>query len=472
MSRAFSQQDTSLGFQRFLPMRIVYLGSNYQLRDGTGVVRQADGTSNPTDPSTGLPVRGNVAETFEFRAVDRNLRTPYIQQWNLGVQYELTKDLMFDLRYAGTKGTKLLHSLAFNQSYDLNDPSTPDWVYERFNQAYVAAGSPRGALNAGATARERGLGRAFGFVDPLTGQVNMNFGAPPSSATSSVMIPFEARSPILGFNIPEALLLQSGANSIYHGMQFALNKRFSRGLQFRGAYTFSKAIDTSSVDPGSTAGGGRPDVPNAGFVVQGNQRDVRANRGLSDLDRTHRFSLSWSYQLPGFASKSLLKQGWQLSGFVQAQSGAPFSIWYPEPEANTPAALAALGSGSGGLYRLGFGRPSLATGATLEDLRRSGPDPTQAYFNRAALVSPGGSFGNLGRNVLRGPNQQRWDLALSKETKLQEKMALELRWEVFNAFNHVNFALPSGDLSDSEFNQITNTVGGPRTMQFGARLRF
>jgi hypothetical protein len=463
MSRAFSQQDTSLGFQRFLPMRLVYLGGNYQLRDGTGVVRQADGSANPVDPSTGQPVRGNVAETFEFRAVDRNLRTPYIQQWNLGVQYEVTRDLMFDLRYAGTKGTKLLHALAFNQSYDLNDPATPDWVFERFNQAYLAAGSPRGALNAGATARERGLGRAFGFADPLTGQVNLNFGAPPSSPTSGVTIPFEARAPILGFNIPEALLLQSGANSSYHGLQLAMNKRFSRGLQFRGAYTFSKAIDTSSVDPGSTAGSGRPDVPNAGFVVQANQRDVRANRGLSDLDRTHRFSLSWSYQMP---------RGWQISGFVQAQSGAPFSIWYPEPEANTPAALAALGTGSGGLYRLGFGRPSLAQGATLDELRRGGPDRTRAYFNQAALASPGGGFGNLGRNVLRGPGQQRWDLALSKETKLRERATLELRWEVFNAFNHVNFALPSGDLSDSEFNQITNTVGGPRTMQFGMRLRF
>ena len=463
MQRAFSQQDPSLPFNRFLPMRVAFVGGNYQFRDATGVTRQADGTPNPIDPSTGLPVLGNTAETFEFRAVDRNLRTPYIQQWNLGVQYELTKDLMFDLRYAGTKGTKLLHSLAFNQSYDLNDPATPDSVYERFNRAYAAAGSPRGALNAGATARERGAGKAFGFVDPLTGRVNLNFGASPSSPTASVMIPFEARAPILGFNIPEALLLQSSANSIYHGLQFALNKRFSRGLQFRAAYTFSKAMDTSSVDPGSTAGGGRPDVPNAGFVVQGNQRDIASNRALSDLDRPQRFSVSYSYLLP---------RGFQISGFVQAQSGSPFSIFYPEPEANTPAALAALGTGSGGLYRLGFGRPSLAPGATLEQLRTSGPDKSQAYFDRSALASPGGGFGNLGRNVLRGSKQVRWDLALSKETKVRESLTLELRGEVFNVFNNANFALPSGDLSDSEFGQITNTVGGPRTMQFGARLRF
>ncbi len=475
MRSAFSQQDPSLPFHRYLPMRVTFTGGpsgNYVLRDGTGVTRGADGSLNPIDPSTGQPVLGNVAETFEFRAVDRGLRTPYVQQWNFGFQYEFTRETMLELRYLGTKGTKLLQALAFNQSYDLNDPATPDYIYERFNRVYVAAGAPRGPLNPGATARERGLGKAFGFTDPLTGKINLNFGRPVPSATTAVMIPFEARGVILGFNIPEALLLQSNGNSTYHGLQAALNRRFARGLQFRGAYTFSKSIDTSSSDPGSTAGSGRPDVPNSGFVVQGDQRNLRANRALSDFDRTHRFSLSYSWQLPSFAAPSRWKQGWQLAGFVQAQSGAPFSIFYPEPEANTPAALAALGTGSGGLFRLGFGRPNLAPGATLADLRRKGPDPTMAYFNVAALSSPYGGFGNLGRNVLRGPRQVRFDVALSKETRISERAVVEFRWEGFNVFNHVNFALPSGDLSDSEFNTITNTIGGPRMMQFGLRVRF
>jgi hypothetical protein len=475
ITAAFSQQDISLPFNRFLPNRVVFTGGasgNYQLRDATPVTRQSDGTPNPTDPATGQPFTGNVAETFEFRAVDRDLKTPYIQQWNFGIQQELVKDLALEVRYVGTKGTKLLQALAFNQSFDLNDPSTPDYVYERLNRAYVAGGASRGALNNGATARERGTGRAFGFTDPLTGQVNMNFGAPATSATSNVVIPFESRGVVLGFNIPEALLLQSNGNSSYHGMQVGLTKRFSQGLQFRMAYTFSKALDYSSVDPGSTSGGGRPDVPNAGFVVQGDQRNWKSNRGPSDYDRTHRFSLSYSYALPTFGSNSRFVQGWQFSGFVQSQSGAPFGIFYPEPEAATPQALASVATGSGGLYRLGFGRPSLAPGATIEDLRQQGSDITRAYFNRDALGSPGGGFGNLSRNALRGPRQIRFDMALSKETRMTERLNLELRFEGFNVFNNVNFALPSGDLSDSEFGQITNTVGGPRTVQIGARLRF
>ncbi|MEX2263494.1 MAG: carboxypeptidase-like regulatory domain-containing protein [Bryobacteraceae bacterium] len=475
MQRAWSQQDPNLPFNQYLPMRVVFTGGaagNYQLRDNTPVLTQADGTPNPIDPATGQPFRGNVAETFEFRAIDRNLRTPYIQQWNFGVQHEVVKDLMVEVRYAGTKGTKLLQGIAFNQSFDLNDPATPDYVFDRLNRAYAAGGAPRGALNQGATARERGLGRAFGFTDPLTGRVNMNFGAPATAATTSAVIPFESRGVVLGFNIPEALILQSSGNSIYHGAQFGVTKRFSQGLQFRLAYTFSKAMDYSSVDPGSTSGGGRPDVPNAGFVLQGDQRNPRSNRGVSDYDRTHRFSLSYSYAIPTFGSQSRLATGWQFSGFVQGQSGAPFSIFYPEPEAATPAALASVATGSGGLFRLGFGRPSLAPGATIEDLRRSGSDITTAYFNRDALASPGGGFGNLGRNALRGPRQVRFDVALSKETRLSERINLELRFEAFNLLNNVNFALPSGDMADSEFGQITNTVGGPRSLQLGARLRF
>ena len=73
----------------------------------------------------------------------------------------------------------------------------------------------------------------------------------------------------------------------------------SDGVQFNLAYTYSRSKDTSSADPGSTAGGGKPDVPNTGFVVQGDQRNLDANYALSDFDRPHRFSGSFVWDLPG-----------------------------------------------------------------------------------------------------------------------------------------------------------------------------
>jgi hypothetical protein len=476
IATAFSQQNTALGLNNFLPNRIQLVSTGgaitYVIRDNTGVTRDANGALNAVDLATGQPALGNIAETFEFRAVDRNLRTPYVQQWNLGAQFELTKNLLVEARYVGTKGTKLLQAKALNQVYDLNNPNTPDYIFSRFNRAYEAAqrGNPaalRGPLRAAGSERERGAGIAFGFRNTVTGApVDFNLSDPNGS-----IIGFEARGQLLGFNIPEALLLQSDGNSIYHGAQFNLTQRLARGLQFNASYTFSKSIDTSSADPGSTAGGGKPDVPNTGFILQNNSNDPRSNRALSDFDRTQRFSLSFVYDIPTFGFTSRFLRGFQLSGFAQVQSGTPFTIFAAEPEAGTVAALTALRTGSGGLFRPGFGRPNLC--GTLDQLRQRGDDPTERYFNPDALCSSFGQYGNLGRNVLRGPRQQRFDLGLSKTTALTERVGLELRWDVFNVFNNVNFANPNNDLQDTtDFGKITNTVGGPRVMQFGAKLKF
>jgi hypothetical protein len=165
-----------------------------------------------------------------------------------------------------------------------------------------------------------------------------------------------------------------------------------------------------------------------------------------------------------------LVNGWQIAGFVQAQSGAPYTIFSAEPEAGTAAALQTLDEGSGGLFRLGFGRPNLAPGATMETLTDTG-ERTLA-FDVNQLVSPLGGFGNLGRNTLRAGTQKRFDFALSKETEITERVKIQLRWEIFNAFNNVNFALPVNDLQDSSVGEIENTVGGPRVMQFGLKVIF
>jgi hypothetical protein len=480
LNLAWSQQDPNFPFSQYFPNRVVRTGGangTYQIRDNTNVIRGADGTLNPVDPATGLPFRGNIAETFEFRAVDRNLRTPYIQQWNLGAQYEVTGNFLVEVRYVGSKGTKLLQATSFTQGFDLNHPNTPDFIFERFNRAYVAAGSPLGPLNAGATARQRGLGKAFGFPNAtLGGLVDLNLANP-----SGAVITFEGRSPFLGFDVPEAIMLGNSAYSNYHSAQISVTKRLSKGLQFNAAYTFSKSIDNASADPGSTAGGGKPDLPNVGFTAQGNAFDTNANRAVSDFDRPHRFSLSFVYDIPSFGSQSKFLTGWRISGFGQTQSGLPYSIFATEVTVANPANYSNLRLGSGGLYRLAFGRPTLC--GTLDQLRQTGADVTESAFNPTALCSPmslaGGypnnrGFGNLGRNILRGFNQKRIDLGLSKNTKITERVGLEFRWDVFNVLNNVNFATPNNVIGEAgtDFGKITDTIGGPRVMQFGMKLKF
>jgi hypothetical protein len=469
---AWSGVPTNIALSEWLPFRIVRgSGANgtYQIRDNTPVFVDSRGTPQGAgcNVTTGANcVRGNIAETFEFRAIDRNLKTPVIHQWNIGVQYELMKDLLFEARYVGTSGKNLLVARALNEGFDMNDLNNPDHIYERFNQAYVAAGSPNGPLNAGSTARERGVGRAFGFLNSVTGQVDLNLANP-----NGQVINFEARVPILGFNVPEAILLQSKGYSNYHGGQFGLTKRLSRGLQFNVAYTFAKSIDVMSSDPGSTAGGGKPDVPNTGFIAQGSAYDLDNNRGLSDFDRTHRFSTNFVWDIPTGNSDNVFVKGWSVSGFFQAQSGTPFTVFASEPEIANASQYTSVTRGAGGLIRLGFGRPNVSCSA--DQAISTASTNNLDVIDSSCFSSAGGLYGNLGRNTFRGPMQQRFDLSFAKNTRINERMSFEVGFDLFNVFNRVNLANPSSDLQDgTDFGLITESIGGPRVGQFRAKFRF
>lgn len=531
ITNAFSEQNPNTPFSRYLPFRVIRTGENtgaYALFDSTPGVRS---NQNIIDYARGRSAAGgaqlatgNPAEALEFRAIDRDLRTPYIQQWNFGIQQQFGSNWLVEARYIGTKGTKLLQAVGFNQPYDLNDPSTPDHIFRRINDAYERAylasarpgnpngvpGGPQVALRQGVSERERGRGIAYGGPNnALDG--NLADGRAPfdynvASPGGFFLISPDIRAPYLGLANPEAILLQSNANSIYNSGQISLTKRLSNNFQFNTSYTFSKSIDYGSTDPGSTAASGRPDAPNAGLVAQGDQRNLRSNRALSDFDRPHRFAGSFIFQIPTFGLQSRLVNGWQLSGFTQVQSGTPFSIFSAEPNFTSDIDFQViedqyigyvnrgtrtipdvgrlrqsnwnLGSASGGLYQQGFGRPSVRN---LDLLRRQGEDITRQYFNtnqnpfdpETALTSALGGFGNLGRNVLRGPSQKRFDVGLAKSTRFTERAELEIRWDVFNVFNIANFANPNGDIQDeTDFGQINRSVGGPRVMQFGAKVRF
>ncbi len=158
-------------------------------------------------------------------------------------------------------------------------------------------------------------------------------------------------------------------------------------------------------------------------------------------------------------------------------------VYSSEPEAHTRNELTGVATGSGGLFRLAFGRPNLV--GPLSDACALGTDEETQNRVASALASPLGGFGNLPRNPCRANSQKRMDFAISKSTQLTEGSRLELRAEFFNLFNLTNFAPPVNDLQDStfdtamqnqvlsgDFGAITNTIGGPRIIQFGLRVVF
>jgi len=360
--------------------------------------------------------------------IDPDFREATIQHYGLEIQYQ-RNDFLFSLAYSGAKGTHLAVSRSNNQPA-LANPTNP--------------------------------------VNGLT--------------TNSVANAVE-RVPFLGL-APLEFRLESSGNSKYNSLQATVNKRLSHRLQFLAAYTFSRSIDSAADTLGSAAFGfyGQPFF---GEQVFNNQNSLAAQRGLSDFDRRHRFVLSYVWQLPQPANHggfplSTLAEGWAIAGVVTLQSGLPFSI---------------LDSAAGTLFgpATSFTTGSLVAGATLNNAIRSGSVSSRVnqFFNTSLFVpapfipdgglidgefpvTGGGTiFGNLGRNILRGPDQRNVDMALVKRTRLTEKVGLVFRWEVFNLFNRPNFANPASDVSSpSTFGKISAMSVNPRIMQFGLKLEF
>ena len=208
-------------------------------------------------------------------------------------------------------------------------------------------------------------------------------------------------------------LLESRANSNYHSLQARFQQRFSRGLAALVSYTWSKSIDDAS---NFFSSAGDPNFPQ-------NSNNLRAERGRSNFDVRHRFSASYSYDLPfgkgrryladeGWLSSIL--SGWQTFGIVTLQSGRPFTV----------ALLSEIDNSGTGRSILGFGandRPNVVGNPTSPVGRRNSGSTSAFAF------PPPGTFGNAGRNILEGPGYQNVNVSLLKNTALSESLNLQLR---------------------------------------------
>ena len=162
------------------------------------------------------------------------------------------------------------------------------------------------------------------------------------------------------------------------------------------------------------------------------------------------------------------------------QSGLPYSIFAAEPEAATAANYTiSCAARAASIARRSAGRASAARWTSCGSTAPTDRGGVQRLGALLAAAAAGGypdnlGFGNLGRNVLRGLLQRRVDLSFAKDVQVRRHNGVEFRWDIFNVFNTVNFGLPENLIGDpgTDFGKITDTVGGPRVMQFGARLRF
>lgn len=254
------------------------------------------------------------------------------------------------------------------------------------------------------------------------------------------------------------------AASFYHGGTLELKRRFSRGLQARFTYTYSKSIDDSS-----TFFAGSEAANSAALPFNG---PAAFNRGLSGHDVRHYWTLNGFWELPEISSRALrpVLGGWRFGWIATYASGQPFSARLAYDAARTGTSRNDHRSGQ---------RPDAAPNAASDPITG---DPN-GWVDRSAFARPQPGFlGNLGRNTLIGPDSAQTDLSLAKRiplTRLSDSAALDFRFEVFNAFNRANFDLPTQERMEAfaasdergDFARITS-AGKSREIQFGLKLYF
>ena len=259
--------------------------------------------------------------------------------------------------------------------------------------------------------------------------------------------PITGLRPFAGYS--EYNYYDASESSRYNSWQNTVRKRFSNGFQAGAMYTWANSISYSNA-----ANIGFPNPPQ-------NSDNIAGDKGPSPFDIRHRFNTDFLYELPllkltgsNGSGARLALGGWQLSGIVTAETGAPINVTQSTSYQST--------------------RPDYIGGeAYFADANQ-----TLQYLNRAAFARiPVGManaplrFGSVGRNALRAPGFWNLDLALAKNLQFTERWRLQIRGDMFNSLNHTNFSSVSTAIEAGNFGRFTATRGA-RVVQFNARLTF
>jgi Carboxypeptidase regulatory-like domain len=438
--------------------------------------------------SCGDGINGAPAPCDLF-AVDRNLKSPFLLNYNLSIQHQIGANRSLEVSYVGNHGYRLLSFTDINQaplgaSYCRNSPLTPAQLAD--------ACGPSGTGSALQEAR-----------------------------------PFFTKFPYIGF----INYASNKSSSSYNSLQVTLTQRMSHGLSFTGGYTFAHSLDNGSLN----RFGGLPQDSN----------NLRAERASADLDARHRLSVTTTYDIPGIKGFAQLLEGWEINAIVSYQSPLPWMAadgikpgppgdnfngtgeqsdrWnitgpassFPSDKISIPwCGGFAVGPGNtvdpsgascqyANAYSPGGGVTSgINQAAAIAGCAANAADPNTlaaagcyASWDGKAFLTPNalGHYGNMGRNIFRDSGFKNLDMSIFKNFKIRERYGIQARWEVFNVFNHPTAANPYGAGGFVNANNLLNgspvfgsalatpdfIAGNPligsgsqRVMQLGLKLTF
>jgi Carboxypeptidase regulatory-like domain/TonB-dependent Receptor Plug Domain len=336
----------------------------------------------------------------------RDLRAvvPNTWQWNVGVQHEFVRNTILELSYVGSKGKDQL------QFYDVNQVASGDINHNGVDDRldFLHAGGDSGLA---AEVRPYGV-----------------------------------------FGNQRIVIWGHDGKTSYHSLQSQLISRFGRGSQFQASYTWSKSLGNIPLDDS-----GGIDASNSVLDLQNRSLDY----GPTRTNRTHIVNASLVLMLPNLENKSPFVKNvfgdWEVATIFGAGSGQALSVY-------TSGGLTGLNGGPAGTGYSDNNRPNRVAGVSC----RATGGPKEQILNPAAFTLTGfqlGTIGDAGRGICEGPGYNQVDLSLYKNIKVTQRVKAQLRFEVFNVFNHVNFLGTGGQGVNVNFNpsSVTYDTGDPAT---------
>jgi len=362
-------------------------------------------------PAPGSSPNFPFFEPFSLNIVDHGFNTPYVMNRQLTVQYQFTPGMLGTFSYVGADGKRLegtVETLPYNAAACLAIANCPA---NRANEEFFPVG---------------------------------NFAEAPPNVFGSVGL--------------QCTCLYSHYNSF----QATLERSLSHGLSLRASYTFSHSLDNSSSFENSQGG-----------IIPGN---FNATYGNSAFDGRQRLVMEYLYQIPDWGFHHLpsrVTKGWTLAGVSSFQSGFPINL--------TDSGFHSLQCTPNISFYGCWDRPSIGAPVQLESIRTiqtlaNGAGKNHKgnfYFTPASFqVEALGTVGNAGRNIFHGPGINDTDISFYKDTQITERYKLQLRVDLFNAFNHAQFNNPSGNVNSSLFGEVTTTRIAARITQLSASFNF
>ena len=359
---------------------------------------------------TGLNAFPNSLIGNGINAIFPQWTTPMNQMWNANIQRSVTKDLIVEAAYVGSRGEHLWNNYTDNATFP----------------QYLSMGSALNNL----------------VANPFYGKILTGSLSAATVRQGVLLVPFPQYTGV-------TMLRGSVGDSVYDGFTLRAERSFVHGLMFQASYTTAKLID---------------DV-NERFVGGANYDDpynLRQSRAISAADVSQRFVANYVFVLPFGHGKQFFSHGiasyvlgnWQTTGILTFQTGNPISI-----------TGACNFSGTSGLG---------CTANKLKDGNLSGGGTMAEWFDTTAYTSAAPySFGNVARTEpdLRNPGVISWDSGMSRWQPIKERMRLQFRADLYNIMNHPNMGAPTTSITSSTFGQIL-TKSGNRTVTMALRLEF